>query len=52
MTTFVTTVQESLMEVSRSLLDCLALEGLSVKMSGKLARPSALQLKTFIQQFK
>ena len=40
------------MEVSRSLLDCLTQEGLSVKMSGKLARPSALQLKTFIQQFK
>lgn len=40
------------MEVSRSLLECLSQEGLSVKLSGKLARPSALQLKTFIQQFK
>ncbi len=44
--------QESLMEVSRGLLECLSREGLSVKLSGKLARPSALQLKTFIQQFK
>ena len=44
--------QESLMEVSRSLLECLSQEGLSVKLSGKLARPSAVQLKTFIQQFK
>ena len=38
------------MEVSRCLLDSLAREGLSVKLSGKLAKPSALQLKTFIQQ--
>ena len=40
------------MEVSRGLLECLSQEGLSVKLSGKLARPSALQLKTFIQQFR
>ncbi len=40
------------MELSRCLLDSLSEEGLPVKLSGKLAKPSALQLKTFIQQFK
>ncbi len=45
-------VQESLMEVSRGLLDSLSQEGLSVKLTGKLARPSAAQLKAFLHQFK
>ena len=41
-----------MMEVSRCLLDSLSQEGLSIKLSGKMARPSALQLRTFIEQFK
>ncbi|XP_064398020.1 sec1 family domain-containing protein 2-like isoform X2 [Halichondria panicea] len=44
--------KESLMEVSRCLLDSLSQEGLSVKLTGKLARPSAVQLKAFLHQFR
>ena len=44
--------QEALMEVSRCLLDSLSQEGLSVKLTGKLAKPSASQLRAFLQQFR
>ena len=40
------------MEVSRCLLDSLSQEGLSVKLTGKLAKPSASQLRAFLQQFR
>lgn len=45
-------LQESMMELSRCLLDSLSQEGLSIKLTGKLARPSASQLTTFLQQFR
>ena len=44
--------QESMMELSRCLLDSLSQEGLSVKLTGKLARPSAQQLTAFLHQFR
>ena len=40
------------MELSRCLLDSLSQEGLSVKLTGKLARPSAQQLTAFLHQFR
>ncbi len=40
------------MEVSRNLLESLSQAGLSVKLTGKLARPSAAQLKAFLHQFR
>ena len=40
------------MELSRCLLDSLSQEGLSVKLTGKLARPSAPQLTAFLHQFR
>jgi hypothetical protein len=41
-----------MMELSRCLLDSLSQEGLSVKLTGKLARPSAQQLTAFLHQFR
>ncbi len=40
------------MEVSRCLLESASEEKVSLKLSGRMGRPSAAQLKTFIQQFK
>jgi len=40
------------MEVSRCLLEALSQEGLSVKLTGRLGRPSAAQLQGFLQQFR
>ena len=44
--------QESMMELSRSLLDSLSQEGLSIKLTGKLAKPSPQQLAAFLHQFR
>ena len=45
-------LQESLMEVSRCLLEAVSQEGLSVKLTGRLGRPSAAQLQGFLQLFR
>lgn len=40
------------MEVSRCLLEAVSQEGLSVKLTGRLGRPSATQLQGFLQLFR
>ena len=40
------------METSRCLLDSVSQEKLSVKLTGKLGRPSAQQLQAFLEQFR
>lgn len=40
------------MDVSRSLIDAISKENISVKPPSRLGRPSAEQLKGFLQQFK
>ena len=40
------------METSRCLLEALSQEGLPVKHGGKIGKPSADQLRLFLEQFK
>ena len=40
------------MELSRLLLEAIAKEHLDVKLTRKLGRPSAQQLRGFLEQFK